>query len=196
MMRTWLRPVGWLGCCVLVACGSSPPTRFYILNEIAPATPAPVAAAPNQIPVRVQAIAMAPELDRPELVTRSGPNRVQVAGSERWAAPLVDQIRRVLSDNLSARLPPGLVADPNEPSTNDPRRLLSIAIDEFYGDDSCAVNLRASWSLATVHAASQHGTEQVQLPASAPCAGELPAAMSRALGVLADRFAAVIAAGQ
>jgi uncharacterized protein len=193
MMRTWLRPVGWLGCCVLIACGSSPPTRFYILNEIAPAT-APAAAAPNAIPVRVQPLAMAPELDRPELVTRSGPNRVQVAGSDRWAAPLVDQLRRVLSDDLTARLPPGLVADPNEPSTNDPRRLLSIAIDEFYGDDSCAVSLRASWSLTTAHAASQHGTEQIQVPASAPCTGEIPAAMSRAIGVLADRLAGVIAA--
>ena len=193
MMRTWLRPVGWLGCCVLIACGSSPPTRFYILNEIAPAT-APAAAAPNAIPVRVQPLAMAPELDRPELVTRSGPNRVQVAGSDRWAAPLVDQLRRVLSNDLSARLPPGLVADPNEPSTNDPRRLLSIAIDEFYGDDSCAVSLRASWSLTIPHAASQHGTEQIQVPASAPCTGEIPAAMSRAIGVLADRLAGVIAA--
>ena len=193
MTRTWLRPVGWVGCCALIACGASPPTRFYILNEIAPAT-APAASAPNPIPVRVQPVSLAPELDRPELVTRSGPNRVQVAGFDRWAAPLVDQLRRVLSDDLSARLPAGLVADPNEPGTNDPRRLLSIAIDEFYGDDSCAVSLRASWSLTTAHAASQHGTEQVRVPASAPCTGELPAAMSRALGVLADRLAGVIAA--
>jgi hypothetical protein len=193
MTRTWLRPVGWVGCCALIACGASPPTRFYILNEIAPAT-APAASAPNPIPVRVQPVTLAPELDRPELVTRSGPNRVQVAGFDRWAAPLVDQLRRVLSDDLSARLPLGLVADPNEPSTNDPRRLLSIAIDEFYGDDRCAVSLRASWSLTTAHAASQHGTEQVQVPASAPCTGELPAAMSRALGVLADRLASAIAA--
>jgi hypothetical protein len=56
------------------------------------------------------------------------------------------------------------------------------------------VSLRASWSLTTAHAASQHGTEQVQVPASAPCTGELPAAMSRALGVLADRLASAIAA--
>ena len=45
MTRMWLHPVVPLVCCALVACGSSPPTRFYILNEIAPATPAPTAAA-------------------------------------------------------------------------------------------------------------------------------------------------------
>jgi uncharacterized lipoprotein YmbA len=194
MTRMWLRPVVLLGCCLLFACGSSPPTRFYILNEIAPTTPAPAATASNQIPVRVEPVAVAPELDRPEIVSRIGPNRVHVAGSDRWAAPLAEQIRRVLSDDLSARLPPGSVADLNEPGTKDPRRLLTIAIDEFYGDETCAVSLRASWSLTIPNAASRHGTEQVQVPASAPCAGEMPAAMSRALSVLADRIAVVVAA--
>jgi hypothetical protein len=190
----WLRPMVLFGCsCALFACGSSPPTRFYILNEIAPAAPAPTTTGSNQIPVRVEPIAIAPELDRPEIVSRIGTNRVHVAGSDRWAAPLPEQIRRVLSNDLSARLPPGSVADPNEPSTKDPRRLLTIAIDEFYGDDSCAVSLRASWSLTIPSAPNQNGSEQVQVPASAPCATELPAAMSRALGVLADRIAVVVA---
>jgi uncharacterized protein len=192
MTRMWLRPAILLGCCALFGCGSSPPTRFYILDEIAPSTPAPTATASNLIPVRVEPVAIAPELDRPELVTRSGPNRVHVAGSERWVAPLSEQIRRVLSDDLSARLPPGQVADPNEANTKEPRRLLTIAIDEFYGDESCAVSLRASWSLSNPQTASQHGTEHVQVPPSAPCGDESPAAMSRALGVFADRLVAAI----
>jgi hypothetical protein len=189
----WLRPVVLLGSSLLFACGSSPPTRFYILNEIAPASPAPTAATSNLIPVRVEPVAIAPELDRPEIVSRIGPNRVHVAGSDRWAALLPEQIRRVLSDDLSARLPPGSIADPNEPNTKDPRRLLTIAIDEFYGDDRCAVALRASWSLTIPSVASQHGTEQVQVPATAPCSGELAEAMSRALGALADRIAVMAA---
>jgi uncharacterized lipoprotein YmbA len=193
MTCKWLRPVVLFGCCLLFACGSSPPTRFYILNEIAPASPAPTTATSNDIPVRVEPVTIAPELDRPELVTRSGPNRVHVEGSDRWAAPLAEQIRRVLSDDLSARLPLGMVANPNEASTKDPRRLLTVAIDEFYGNDSCAVSLRASWSLMKPQATSQHGTAQVQVPASASCSSELPAAMSRAVSLLADRLAAAIA---
>ena len=192
MSCSCLRAVVMLGFAVLYGCGASPPTRFYILNDIAPT--APPAAVSNRIAVRVEPLAIAPEVDRPELVTRSGANRVHVAGLERWAAPLPGQIRRVLSDDLAARLPPGLVADPDEPATNEPRRLLSIAIEEFYGDDSCAVSLRAGWSLAHPHANAVHGSERVQIPASAPCNGELPAAMSRALAVLADRLAQVIAA--
>jgi uncharacterized lipoprotein YmbA len=197
MTRRWLYPAGrlggWLVCCALSGCGSSPPTRFYILNDIAPTGPVPSVS--SSIAVRVEPVAIAPEVDRPELVTRSGANRVHVAGSERWAAPLPEQIRRVLSDDLAARLPQGLVANMDEPSTSEPRRSLTIAIDEFYGDDSCAVSLRAGWSLANPHAPPVlHGSEQVQIPAGTPCSGELPAAMSRALAALADKLATVIAA--
>lgn len=194
MTRKWLTPVVLLGCCGLFACGSSPSTRFYILSEVAPATPAPTAAAANQIPIRVEPVAIAPELDRSEIVSRIGPNRVHVAGSDRWAAPLPEQIRQVLSDDLSARLPPASVADPNEPNTKDSRRSLTIAISEFYSDDICAVTLRASWSLSNPQAASQHGTEHVRVPPSVPCGGEQAAAMSRALGALADRLTITITA--
>jgi uncharacterized lipoprotein YmbA len=192
MSCRWPRAVGLLGCWALSGCVTSPPTRFYILNEIAPT--AQPAAVSTQVAVRVEPLAIAPEVDRPELVTRSGPNRVHVAGRERWAAPLPGQIRRVLSDDLAARLPPGLVANPDEPATSEPRRSLTIFIEEFYGDDRCAVSLRAGWSLSNPHGSVLQGSEQVQIPASTPCSGELPAAMSRALGAFSDRLAQVIAA--
>ena len=193
MTRMWLRSVYLLACCMLVACSSSPPTKFYILNEVAPAAAAaPATAAPNQIPLRVEPVVIPPELDRPELVTRSGPNRVHVAGTERWAAPIAEQIRRVLSDDLAARLPARMVADPNEPATKEPRRSLTVAIGEFFGNESCAVTLRATWSLTNSHGVSQRGNELVQVPPATACTGELPAAMSRAIGLLADRLAMAV----
>jgi uncharacterized lipoprotein YmbA len=206
MIRLWQHRAGWLGlsallgCGGLLGCGSSPPTRFYILNDIAPAAIAAGAAAaaagtaPMPLAVQLGPVTLAPELDRPELVTRSSPNRVHVADFQRWAAPLADQVRRVLSDDLAARLPPGLIIDTAEPAGGEPRRTLSIAIDEFYGDDACAVSLRAGWSLSGPNAGSLYGTEQLQIPGSAPCGDQLPAAMSRALAALAERLATVIAA--
>jgi uncharacterized lipoprotein YmbA len=211
MIRLWQHRAGWLGlsallgCGGLPGCGSTPPTRFYILNDIAPVAdiaPAAVAAggaaatgtAPLPLSVQLGPVTLAPELDRPELVTRSSPNRVHVADFERWAAPLADQVRRVLSDDLAARLPPGQIIDTAEPAGGEPRRTLSIAIDEFYGDDACAVSLRAGWSLSGPNAGSLHGTEQLHIPGSAPCGDQLPAAMSRALAALAERLATVIAA--
>ena len=70
MSCSWLRAVVMLGFGLLSGCGASPPTRFYILNDIAPT--AQPAAVSNRTAVRVEPPALAPELDRPELVTRSG----------------------------------------------------------------------------------------------------------------------------
>ena len=199
MNRVCLDAVGMLGCCLLLACSSSPPMRYYTLNDIASATP--LSAAGNQIAVRVEPVIIPSELDRLELVSHSGPNRVRIADSDRWAAPLEDQIRRIVSDDLSTRLPAHWVSDPNEPASAEPRRLLSITIAEFYGDETCAVTLRANWTLrnsnagSEPNAGSEQGTEQVQIPGIGPCVGALPAAMSRALAVLSDRLAAVIVAG-
>jgi uncharacterized protein len=189
-------PTGFLGCCVLLACGSSPPMRYYTLKAVAPsaAPSAPVSVASNQVVVRLEPVVIPPELDRLELVSHGRPYRVHIADSDRWAAPLEDQIRRILSDDLSTRLPPQLMADPYEPASNEPRRLLSIAIAEFYADDSCAATLRADWTLRGPKGDSERGTEQVQIPGSEPCADAVPAAMSGALAVLADRLVAVIVA--
>ncbi len=125
-------------------------------------------------------------------MTRAGTNRIQVADFERWAAPLPDQIQRVLSDDLASRLAPGLVLPIDQPTTDQAHRTLSVAIEEFYGDKRCAVSLRAAWTLAAPNAPPQRGSERVQLPPSAPCEGELPAAMSRALALLADRLSIAI----
>jgi uncharacterized lipoprotein YmbA len=184
--------LGLLGGCSLLACGSSPPIRFYTLNAVAPSATGTAAAA-GSIPVRVEPVAIPAELDRLELVNHTGPNLVHLADSDRWAAPLDEQIRRTLSDDLAARLPAGLLVDPNEPSNLDARRTLSISIGQFDADASCAVSLNASWTLRIPHAEDQSGSERIQQASSGGCPAALPAAMSRALGVLADRLAPMLA---
>ena len=180
-------------CGLLGACGSSPPMRFYTLSMIAPAASAEASSPADAIPVRLEAVAIPAELNRLELVYHSGPNRVQVSDSDRWIAPLDEQIRRILSDDLSARLPSGMVADPNEPASGDARRRLSIAIARLEANESCAVSLYASWSLRGARTdAVRRGMEHIEVPAGTPCPASLADAMSRALALLADRLAATI----
>jgi uncharacterized protein len=174
------------------ACGSSPPTRYYTLSEIAPSASASSQNA-GVVPLRVEPVSIPPELDRLELVSHSGPNRVHIADSDRWAAPLDEQIRRVLSDDLAARLAAGTVADPNEPNTRDPRRSLSVSIAVFEADASCAVTLNASWTLHATHSGSESGVERIQQASGGTCPAALPAAMSHAIATLADRLSAIVA---
>jgi hypothetical protein len=140
------------------------------------------------------------EIDRPEIVRKVGPNQLSVAGSDRWAAPLEDIIRRVLIDDI-ARRAPGAAAEQ--------QRLVSVDIHEFYGDASCNVTLRAMWTLKQAGGqpegsggnpekrqwrdAGQPAAEEISVPSSGACPATLPETMSIALGQLSDRIIAGVA---
>jgi len=168
--------------------------HFYTLSEVSGTAPRLNVAA-NTTPVRLDRVTIPTELDRAQMVRKIDATRLQFLENDRWAAPLDDTIRRVLSNDLAARLPPSLIADPNEPAIGEKRQSLSIDVQELYGDSACAVTLRAAWVLKATDTQSSRGTEDIQVPANNGCAGagSLPPAMSQALAQLSDRIAAVIA---
>jgi uncharacterized lipoprotein YmbA len=142
------------------------------------------------------------ELERSELVARVDGSRLAIYADSRWAAPLDRMIRRVLSADLAARLPPGRVVDPYLPLPAGEPRALMVSMHELYGDARCAVSLRATWVLVPPQAAGQGpapvvgATEQVQVPPTGRCPETLAATMSQALAALGDRIAARIGAPQ
>jgi len=178
--------------------------RFYTLTSIDPESRPQVST--NTIPVRLTRVTLAGELDRAQLVRRIDATRLQIDDQDRWAAPLDDMIRRVLSADLAARLSSGLVLDANEPAQGQRVQELAVDIHEFYADAGCAVTLQATWVLrppapAGKDASAQspqprQGREQTQVPAAGACSGSdsVPGAMSRALALLSDRIAAAVAA--
>lgn len=170
-----------LGMALAAGCSSSPSTRFYTLSALAPQTVAP----PGVGLVQVTGVSIPGELDRPELVRQEGPNQLAVSGSDRWAAPLDQIIRRVLSDDIVRRVP-----TPAEGQQYP----VSVDIHEFYGDEACNVTLRAGWTAHQPHgAASTPVNEEIQVPASGICPDTLAASMSVALGQLSDRIIAGVA---
>jgi uncharacterized lipoprotein YmbA len=181
---------------VLTGCSASPPIRYYTLREI-PGTALPVAAG-SRIAVRLDRVTIPTELDRSQLVRRIDATRLQIVENDRWAAPLEDTIRRVLSDDLASRLPADSVANPIEPSTGDKHQSLSIDIEDFYADTSCSVTLRAAWLLKQPDSGSSRGTEEAHVPGTGgacPGASSIPEAMSQALARISDRIAAAVAHG-
>jgi uncharacterized lipoprotein YmbA len=185
-----------LGCSLLVlllsACASSPEMRFYTLNVVGPQAPSPAQAEGS--PVRIVRVTVPGELDRAQLVRRVDANRLQIAELDRWAAPLDETIRRVLSADLAARLPPAMIVSAADSAASGASRALSVDIQEFSGDASCAVTLRAAWALTPPNGASAQGMEDVRIPPRGACAtSTLPAAMSEALAQLSDKIAASIA---
>jgi uncharacterized protein len=177
---------------LFVACASSPPMHYYTLTEVS--APSRLAIPPGTIPVRLDRVTIPTELDRSQLVRRLDSTQLQIVENERWAAPLDETIRRVLSNDLAARLPQGAVANPNEPSVGEKRQSLAVDFSEFYGDPTCTVTLRASWTLKQSESNSLHGEEEATASPPDGCKGaaSIPAAMSQALGKLSDLIAAAV----
>jgi len=98
--------------------------HYYTLTEVAAATR--LSAADSTMPIRLDRVTIPTELDRAQLVRRIDATRLQIIEGDRWAAPLDDTIRRVLSGDLAARLPVSMVANPNEPSVGEKRQSLSV----------------------------------------------------------------------
>ena len=96
--------VGLVAVALVTGGCSSPEPRFYVLaGPVAPVKPAQAS------PAGVAAIGLGPVqfpgyLDRPQIVTRSGRNELDLAEFERWAEPLKDNAVQVIADTVSQNL--------------------------------------------------------------------------------------------
>jgi uncharacterized protein len=182
-----------LGAAVLGGCGHSPPTRYVTLN----ATPAaaPLATASIQ-PVQLTAVHIPAELDRPEVVTQQSPNRISVADTERWGAPLAQMMRRTLAQDLVTRLPAGSFVLPDAPAPPDTRTLVVTVLDS-QADANGTLTLQAAWTLLSGRPARATFSQQTTLKSEITNRGDAAAqaaALSRILGQLADQIATSIVA--
>ncbi len=152
-------------------CASSPPTRYYTLEAVAPGTPAQVvqvarrAAGTAVPPLRVRAVQIPPALDRPELVREVAPGQIDIREFDHWAAPLGRMSRQALHENLAARLPPGTLALPGAP-LSDAAGELTVDILSFKLDNGSATMV-LDWALRWPVPAALPASRSVT-PAPAP----------------------------
>lgn len=180
-----------LAALALVGCGTSPKTHYYTLAVVPGAAQGTVAISP---PVTVAAVHVPPSLDRRSMVRRTGTNTVDVSGQDRWVAPLGEMTRRVLSQDLAARLARNAVVPPDSPG---PPRVAQIVVSiaEFGPDGQGKVTLEGSWSLLRGgrHEPVLRRDVALAIAASARGGSGEAAAMSQLLGQLATRIAGTLA---
>jgi uncharacterized lipoprotein YmbA len=93
-------------------------------------------------PVKVAAY-----LDRPQMVTQGSGSEVKLSEFERWAEPLMDNIRTVLANDLSVLVPTDRISF--YPARLPPDMDLRIAVEVLRFDGSLGGDavLEARWSL-------------------------------------------------
>ena len=117
---------------------------------------------------------------------------------DRWAAPLADQIERVLAAELSARLGPGAIIDPGLPTNAQAERRISVSILGFDPAKNGESSLEASWVISDAKSGSPAASGRIfrtrrAATAKGPGAADIVGTMSGLVAETADDIAATIA---
>ena len=139
--------------------------------------------------MQLTAVHVPPALDRRQMVSMKGENSVNISETNRWSAPFDEMVRNVLAQDLAARLSPGRLILPRAPAPPG-TAMLVVTIAKFAPDDAGNVNLEGSWTLLGAGSSKPRGFKLTAGPTTN--ADSAAAAMSEALGKLADRIAAAL----
>lgn len=168
------------------ACSSPSPTLY----TLATVQGAERRGAPKVIELRT--IGLARYLERSQIVRSSEDFRLDILSNEWWGEPLDTMMSRVLSQNLTQRLPGTTIFAENGAVTAVPDAMLGINIQRLDLARSGNVILIAQVSVTRRDATARTITIQVT-PAGAGTSA-LVAAMSEAVGQLADQAAGMLGA--
>jgi len=140
-----------LSASLLAGCmgNSTPATRFYVLNPLA--SDVTLVSEPENsgaISVEVASLHLPQYLDRPQIVTRSSENRLELAEYHQWGGNLRKNMMRTLAKNLSQLLAtPHIAIAPYRPPT-PPDFLVDMEVLQFEKDSGGQVQLSIQWRLS------------------------------------------------
>jgi uncharacterized lipoprotein YmbA len=182
-----------LTACVFLAACSSPDPTYYALQTV---TGTPINTPAGTVEVRRPGLAG--YLDRSDIVLKSESYKLSLNSQQQWAEPLGDMIGRVLTQDLSQRLPEKSVFTQSGAITADADERVEVDIQAFDADGSGDVVLTAQ--VAVEQGMTHHPltTRHVALraPLNGPGAAAQVAAMSGLLGRLSDQIAGDLAGAQ
>jgi uncharacterized lipoprotein YmbA len=170
------------------------PSKFFVL--------APVAAAANptaqagltsaSMPtIGIGPIKLPEYLDRDEVVTRVGPNRLKLSDEDRWAEPLGDNFKQVIAQDLTQSLGTHSITFFPWFATTHVDYQVRIDVYRFETDSSANAQLLAHWQVLDGSGKLLYANDS-DLSEQAQPAEPVAAALSRAVDGLARQIASAI----
>jgi uncharacterized protein len=187
----WPSRLAALGMAALLAACTSPDPVLYTL---APAVGAVHSGGPRV--VLLQQIAIAHFLERSQIVRSSENYRLDVMSNDWWGEPLGAMLSRVLIEELSQRLPQSTVIADNGAVSARPDATIELNVQRL--DEDAAGNLILQAQVAVRFTGQSQPTLRSFRFSVPPTAAGVPgevAAISAALGRLADGIAPILTAG-
>lgn len=186
----------WIAALLAGACSAlaprPDPSRFFTLTPIADAPPA--AGALSGRVLGIGPITFPRYLERPELVTRVGPNEVRNATSDYWAGSLAKQFESTLAQNLqNLAAPASIVIYPWYAST-PPDVIVEIDVIQLERATDGEAHLVARWRMKKGRPATVvRAAESTLLRPAAADPASTAAALSELLGQLSREIAGAMA---
>jgi uncharacterized lipoprotein YmbA len=181
---------------LLASCGSTP-TRVFDLSTAADTAPATVASPAGAPLIWVDKPAVAGYVDRTQMVTRSGGNRISMHEFEVWSDPPADLIARAIVDDLALRFGKDRVMRTPVSRHATPDWQVELDVTRFDVDDAGQAVLDARWTLLAGAGDRLAATrrEVIAVPAGDSAdAAKRVAALRGAVAILAKRIGDAIAA--
>ncbi len=183
-----------LAVALATGCSSAPPMRYYVVTSLEGTAAAASSPGPGVV---VAGVRLPQYLERPQLVTRSGDNQLQVEEFHQWGGNLAKDLTRVLAENLSRLLRSDAVVAAPHTQRLRPDYRVEVDVLRFERAGDARVYLTAKWWLLRGADGAQLAGPTTTLTSeplpAAPTFDPTVAAMSRAYGELARAIAQVIA---
>lgn len=185
--------------CVLLflaaaGCAQTPPSDFYVLTPMAGAGQPSEAAPRESLSVSVGPVKIPEYLNRAQIVTRAGQNRLDVNEFNRWGGSLASNLSGVIAENLSVLLGTDEVFVFPTQDPVSPRYRVMLSVTRFDGTLGEKAVLDARWLITGPRRRGQLATGRTVLNEIPDGSGydAYVSAQSRALEVLSREIAAEI----
>jgi uncharacterized lipoprotein YmbA len=132
----------------VLGCASSPPARFYTLSSLQEGGRGPKESPSDQgLGIVVGPIQFPGYLDRTEIVTRAGSNKITLSEFDLWAGLLQEDFNRVLAENLSVLLSTEAVTVYPRLRPGAAKLQITMDVTRFDGSLGGDVSLIARWAI-------------------------------------------------
>ncbi|MBW1865923.1 MAG: membrane integrity-associated transporter subunit PqiC [Deltaproteobacteria bacterium] len=181
---------------MIAGCRSStPPVEFYTLASLSGMEmESHEQSAVRDITIGIGPVQLPQFLNRPQIVIRSGPNKLTVSEFHRWGGYFDQDFLRVLAQDISILMPKSRVIEFPWGDRADPDFRIAFNVQQFDGQPGNSVLLNTVWTIK-----ERKGTKAlyakrsiIRQPVSGNDYEALVAAHSQALAALSREIAAAI----
>jgi len=181
---------------LFAGCRSTPPpTAFYTLTSVTKAERADQDTAPmRDLAVGIGPVQIPEYLDRPQIVTRTAPDKLTLSEFNRWGGSLRQDVPRVLAENIAVLLGTDRVLAYPWGDRLDPAYRVALDLQQFDGALGGGAALKVTWIATAREGKTPLAVRktEIQEPVSGNDYDALVAAQSRAVAALSRGIAGEI----